>query len=123
MNKIILLIFSYFYLNLSLINADFEDKINILKFEGGKGLFISNCIACHSSGKNMIIPEKNLEYQALENNGMNIVESISYQIRNGKNGMPAFGGRLTEKEIDRISKYILETSFKNLKENKNFFPD
>jgi mono/diheme cytochrome c family protein len=30
---------------------------------------------------------------------MNTISAISYQVINGKNGMPAFGGRLTEKEL------------------------
>jgi mono/diheme cytochrome c family protein len=29
---------------------------------------------------------------------------------NGKNGMPAFGGRLNEKDIEKITEYILRES-------------
>jgi cytochrome c6 len=49
----------------------------------------------------------------LDENGMNSISTITYQIMNGKNGMPAFGGRLTEVEIDEIAKYVLEASEKN----------
>ena len=38
---------------------------------------------------------------------MDTVEAIVYQVTNGKNGMPAFGGRLSEKEMEKISFYIL----------------
>jgi cytochrome c6 len=79
----------------------------------GKELFIKNCSICHMGGNNIIIPEKNLKKDALEENGMNTINAISYQILNGKNGMPAFGGRLQENEIEAISKYVLEESNTN----------
>jgi cytochrome c6 len=74
----------------------------------GKQLFFANCNVCHIGGKNLIIPEKNLKKETLEINGMNTVNAIVYQIINGKNGMPAFGGRLTELEIQEIATYVLE---------------
>jgi cytochrome c6 len=77
----------------------------------GKKLFFSNCNVCHLNGTNIIIPEKNLKQETLKANGMNNVNAIVYQILNGKNGMPAFGGRLKEKEIEAIAKYILKESF------------
>ena len=42
---------------------------------------------------------------------MNTLSAISYQVLNGKNGMPAFGGRLNEKEIEEVANYVLEKSF------------
>jgi mono/diheme cytochrome c family protein len=39
---------------------------------------------------------------------MNNRNSIIYQIINGKNGMPGFGGRLKESEIEEIASYILK---------------
>ena len=47
---------------------------------------------------------------------MNSLSAINYQIVNGKNGMPAFGGRLKEQEIEKITLYVLEqaaTNFEN----------
>jgi mono/diheme cytochrome c family protein len=38
---------------------------------------------------------------------MNTISAISYQVINGKNGMPAFGG-LTEKEIEDVATYVLQ---------------
>ena len=78
-----------------------------LNLEKGKTLFIKNCVACHKNGKNVIIPEKNLKKLTLEANGIYNKNAITYQILNGKNGMPAFGGRLKESEIDNIANYIL----------------
>ena len=79
----------------------------------GEELFRSHCMSCHMEGNNLIIPEKNLKKQTLATNGMNTIEAIMYQVSNGKNGMPAFGGfagRLTEKEIEKIASYVLEKS-------------
>jgi cytochrome c6 len=82
--------------------------------ENGEKLFLKNCSACHLDGNNIIIPEKNLAKETLTENGMDSISSISYQILNGKNGMPAFGGRLTEEEIEKIANYVLQTSWKKL---------
>jgi len=79
----------------------------------GKTLFQNNCSVCHLGGNNIIIPEKNLKKQTLEENGMNTISAISYQIINGKNGMPAFGGRLTDSEVMEIASYVLEQAEKN----------
>lgn len=81
-----------------------------VNLETGKELFLKNCAVCHIQGNNVIIPEKNLKKEALEENGMNNINAISYQILNGKNGMPAFGERLKESEIEIIAKYVLEQS-------------
>lgn len=66
-------------------------------------------------GNNIILPEKNLKKESLETNGMNSLNAIVYQVINGKNGMPAFGGRLEETEIEEIANYILEESLQNFK--------
>jgi len=81
--------------------------------ENGEILFKNNCSVCNLGGNNIIIPEKNLKGKTLEANGMNSVSAISYQILNGKNGMPAFGGRLKESEIQEIANYVLIQSANN----------
>jgi cytochrome c6 len=91
-----------------------------IDLEKGQEIFTKNCIVCHIGGNNLIIPEKNLKKDALEENGMNTITAISYQVLNGKNGMPAFGGRLSEKEIEEVAKYILETSSVTSVAYKNF---
>ena len=81
--------------------------------ETGKKLFNDNCIACHNQGTNVIIPEKNLQKSILERDGMYTMDAIIYQVLNGKNGMPAFGGRLKEEDINQVATYILDQSEKN----------
>jgi cytochrome c6 len=83
---------------------------NINENEYGEELFNNNCSVCHLGGNNIIIPEKNLKFETLEANGMNTTSAIKYQIINGKNGMPAFGGRLKEIEIEEIAKYVLKNA-------------
>jgi cytochrome c6 len=86
-------------------------------FDNGKQLFLKNCAVCHIDGNNIIIPEKNLKKEALEENGMNTLTAITYQILNGKNGMPAFEERLDENQIEAIAKYVLEKSNQNFLEH------
>ena len=100
---ILLLIFNFFYIL----------PIQAVNLEKGKTLFLQNCIGCHKGGNNLIIPEKNLKKLTLEANGMYSIEAITYQVLNGKNGMPAFGGRLQEEEIETIAEYVIFSSDKN----------
>jgi cytochrome c6 len=104
-----------FYINFLSIFSFFPFLIS-KDLELGKEIFFSNCNVCHINGKNLIIPEKNLEKETLEINGMNSIDSIIYQVINGKNGMPAFGGRLKENEIEAVSNYVIEESLKNFKD-------
>ena len=93
--------------------------VKATSIENGKDLFLANCNICHLNGNNIIIPEKSLKKDALEENGMNTIDAISYQILNGKNGMPAFGGRLKEVEIEAIANYVLQQSLTNFQIEKN----
>ena len=78
------------------------------RFEMGKQIFDNNCNVCHIGGNNIIIPEKNLRKKSLDANGMNNLDAIMYQVMNGKNGMPAFGGRLKETEIENVAIFVLK---------------
>ena len=105
------IVFSFFFflnLKLILINFFFLLLSFSLDLDSGKKIFSSNCNVCHSGGNNIIIPEKNFKKQTLELNGMNDLNSIIYQIINGKNGMPAFGGRLKEQQIREVAHYVIE---------------
>jgi cytochrome c6 len=108
-------------LSLSLVSFFFSFVILLkpslaISLENGEKIFLNNCSVCHIGGNNIIIPEKNLKKETLEANGMNTISAISYQVLNGKNGMPAFGGRLTQIEIEEVANYVLEKSLKNFQE-------
>ena len=100
---VLFVFFSFFFIFV------FISKENSLakNLENGEILFLENCNVCHKNRNNLIIPEKNLKKEALETNGMYNLEAIVYQITNGKNAMPAFGGRLTDIEIQTIAEYVL----------------
>jgi cytochrome c6 len=98
---------------LMIFNFFFIEKSWGGNLEKGKILFLQNCMACHNGGRNVIIPEKNLKKITLQANGMYKIDSIMYQVLNGKNGMPAFGGRLNEDEIENIAEYVIYAAEKS----------
>ena len=60
----------------------------------------------------MIMPEKTLEKDALESylaGGRN-AKAIITQVTNGKNAMPAFGGRLDDDAIEDVAAYVMASS-------------
>ena len=60
------------------------------------------------------MPEKTLEKDALDQYlaGGRKESSVVTQVTNGKNAMPAFGGRLNEQQIENVAAYVIETSEK-----------
>nr|YP_010903396.1 cytochrome c553 [Hypnea cryptica]WCH55849.1 cytochrome c553 [Hypnea cryptica] len=80
--------------------------------EAGEQIFTANCSACHAGGNNAIMPEKTLKEDVLENNEMKSVEAITTQVKNGKNAMPAFGGRLADEDINNVANYVLSQAAK-----------
>mmetsp|Transcript_14541 Transcript_14541/g.32015 ORF Transcript_14541/g.32015 Transcript_14541/m.32015 type:complete len:144 (-) Transcript_14541:926-1357(-) len=78
----------------------------------GEQIFSANCAACHAGGQNVIMPEKTLEKEALDQYlaGGRKESSVVTQVTNGKNAMPAFGGRLSDEEIGDVASYVIATS-------------
>jgi cytochrome c6 len=76
----------------------------------GETIFTGNCAACHANGKNVLQPEKTLEKEVLETNGMYSIDAIVTQVTNGKNAMPAFGGRLSQEDIENVASFVLNKS-------------
>lgn len=90
----------------------FMGAANAADIENGERIFTANCAACHAGGNNVIMPEKTLKKDALEENGMKAVSAITYQVTNGKNAMPAFGGRLSDTDIEDVANYVLSQADK-----------
>jgi cytochrome c6 len=107
MNKFI----SNIFIGLGII-LTFSIQAYAADVENGERIFTANCAACHAGGNNVIMPEKTLKKEALETNGMNSVNAITYQVTNGKNAMPAFGGRLADTDIEDVANYVLAQSQK-----------
>ena len=58
------------------------------------------------------MPDKTLEKEALDQylTGGRNEKAVQYQVNNGKNAMPAFGGRLSEEDIENVAAYVISTS-------------
>ncbi|MEM8502158.1 MAG: c-type cytochrome [Cyanobacteria bacterium P01_D01_bin.1] len=77
----------------------------------GKQVFANNCVACHAGGRNVVQGNKTLKQDALETylesyGTEHNISAIVYQVTNGKNAMPAFGGRLTADQIEDVAAYV-----------------
>mmetsp|Transcript_69 Transcript_69/g.104 ORF Transcript_69/g.104 Transcript_69/m.104 type:complete len:146 (-) Transcript_69:348-785(-) len=80
--------------------------------DAGGLVFSANCAACHAGGNNVIQAEKTLKKDALVSylSGGFKESSIVTQVTNGKNAMPAFGGRLSDEEIGDVAAYVFATA-------------
>lgn len=76
----------------------------------GAQVFTANCNACHLGGKNVIMSMKNLKSDGLSKYLKGYKEdpeaAIAYQVTKGKGAMPAFGGRLSPKDIEDVAAYV-----------------
>lgn len=80
--------------------------------QNGAKVFTANCSACHIGGGNVILANKTLKQEALIKFSMNSLEAIKTQVTKGKNAMPAFGGRLSDSQIEDVASYVLSQSEK-----------
>ena len=78
----------------------------------GAKIFGANCAACHAGGNNAVNPQKTLKKADLEKYEKHSIEAIVTQVTYGKNAMPAFGGRLTEEQVEDVATYVLSQADK-----------
>jgi len=82
----------------------------------GAQIFSANCAACHMGGGNVVNAERTLKQDALEaylaNYSAGHEAAIVYQVTNGKNAMPAFGGKLSGPDIEDVASYIESQAIK-----------
>ena len=102
------LIITLIFIGFVLIN--YPNNALTADLEHGEQIFTGNCAACHRGGENPIMPDKTLKKDVLENNSMYSVSAITYQVKNGKNAMPAFGDRLEDNDIEDVANYVLSQS-------------
>ena len=100
--------FGFFIASLTL--TSFYTPAEAVDLIHGENIFTANCSACHAGGNNVIMPEKTLKKEALATNEMNNAGAITYQVTNGKNAMPAFGGRLSDVDIADVAGFVLAQS-------------
>ncbi len=98
--SLILLLFTLFIFGIS--NPAFAADL-----DHGIGVFTANCASCHAGGKNVVNGAKTLKKEDLDKYGMHDLVAIKTQIIKGKNAMPAFGGRLSDADIEDVASYVL----------------
>ncbi|KAH8047748.1 cytochrome C oxidase, cbb3-type, subunit III [Aureococcus anophagefferens] len=76
--------------------------------ESGATIFAGNCAACHAGGNNVIAAEKTLRRALDSYLAGGAKSSVVTQVTNGKNAMPAFGGRLSDEEIGDVAAYVID---------------
>jgi len=82
------------------------------ELDRGVEIFSHNCAACHLGGGNIVIHDKNLHKSALAKHHMNSIEAIAHQVKHGKKAMPAFKGRLSDFQIEKVAAYVLKQADK-----------
>ncbi len=83
--------------------------------DDGAKLFEVHCAGCHVNGGNIIRRGKNLKSKALQRNGYDSVESIVNIVTYGKNNMSAYGDRISQQDINKLAKYVLNQAENNWK--------
>ena len=82
----------------------------------GQQVFSSNCVACHIGGGNVVNGQRTLQQDNLKaylaNYNYGHEEALAYQVTNGKNGMPAFGPKLSDADIADVAAYVESQSVK-----------
>lgn len=78
--------------------------------ENGSQIFSTNCAACHMGGGNVIRASRTLsktDLQAhLDSYNSDHIEAIEQQIENGKNAMPPYQGKLTDRDIADVAAFV-----------------
>jgi len=80
----------------------------------GAQIFSANCAACHLGGGNVVNAERTLKSDALKSYLAGYADgpeaAVAMQVTNGKNAMPAFGGKLSAGDIADVAAYVIEKS-------------
>jgi cytochrome c oxidase cbb3-type subunit III len=91
------------------------DETNVTKLEGaeelesGKGVFTSNCTACHKEGQGDIGPNLTDKFWLYGND----IKNVFATIKNGTpNGMPEHASKLNPIQIQQVASYVLSLKYK-----------
>ncbi len=95
-----------------LFNFQFIDPALAAEASTGSAIFSNHCASCHIGGANILVEHKTLQKSALskylENYDTEPIQTIIYQIQNGKSAMPAFKSKLSEHEILEVAAYVFQ---------------
>jgi mono/diheme cytochrome c family protein len=76
------------------------------KIEAGEDVFSTNCAICH--GEQLVSTGQTFDLRRLKDNERARFEN---SVRNGKNQMPPWKGKLTDEEIDQLWHYIRANAY------------
>jgi mono/diheme cytochrome c family protein len=76
------------------------------KIEAGENVFTTNCAVCH--GDQLVSTGQTFDLRRLKDNERARFEN---SVRNGKNQMPPWKGKLTDEEIDQLWHYIRANAY------------
>jgi mono/diheme cytochrome c family protein len=76
------------------------------KIEAGENVFNTNCAICH--GDQLVSTGQTFDLRRLKDNERARFEN---SVRNGKNQMPPWKGKLTDEEIDQLWHYIRANAY------------
>jgi mono/diheme cytochrome c family protein len=76
------------------------------KIEAGENVFATNCAICH--GEQLVSTGQTFDLRRLKDNERGRFEN---SVRNGKNQMPPWKGKLTDEEIDQLWHYIRANAY------------
>jgi cytochrome c6 len=105
----VILFFAAFLITIA-ASLPFSNSARAGNADLGEKLFNDHCIICHAGGENAIAPDRDLSKNSLykylgSSNDPGVIKSQI--INGGKMGMPAFGGKISEEDIDAIAAYVL----------------
>jgi mono/diheme cytochrome c family protein len=82
-------------------NEKYADGDQLPAIGNGKILFVTHCVVCHgNNGKAVIAGASDLQVSRLDS------AAIFQTIKNGRANMPAYGGKITENEIEQLALYV-----------------
>jgi len=76
------------------------------KIEAGENVYNTNCQICH--GEQLVNTGQTFDLRRLKDNDRPRFEN---SVRNGKNQMPPWKGKLTDEEIDQLWNYIRANAY------------
>jgi mono/diheme cytochrome c family protein len=76
------------------------------KIEAGENVFNTNCAICH--GDQLVSTGQTFDLRRLKDNER---ERFDNSVRNGKNQMPPWKGKLTDEEIDQVWHYVRANAY------------
>ena len=79
---------------------------DMAKIEAGENVYNTNCQICH--GEQLVNTGQTFDLRRLKDNERGRFEN---SVRNGKNQMPPWKGKLTDEEIDQLWHYIRANAY------------